>query len=139
MSSARRLPCLLLALLVWSVGVPVVALTCVPSAPCAGLMAACPLDSAHGRGGQPVVGSPDCCQRDVRDDEPPAMPGAKSHALELAALAVTVSLVPPAPPALWRPTSAEPAAAGAIPLYTLHSIMLILGGCRARCVRRRPA
>jgi hypothetical protein len=124
MRPARRLPYLLLALLLWGVGVPVVAITCVPSAPCAELMGTCPLASAVERAGQPSVASPDCCEREARDSEPPGIPGAKLQPLDASAFSAAVTLVPQGPPVSWHGTPPEPRAE-TVPLYTLHSILLI--------------
>lgn len=120
----RRLPFLLLALLLWGVGAPLVAVTCVPSAPCAGLMASCPLASAE-RPSDPAVAAPDCCEQSVRESEPAGIPSAKLQAL--AACDLPVALVSPPSPrdhGSGRRT-AEPVAATGVPLYTLHSILLI--------------
>jgi hypothetical protein len=123
MKLARLFPHLLLALMVWGLSVPLIAVTCVPSAPCAGLMAHCPL-AGEPRPAQPTVAAPDCCEQTVRDGELPAMPGAKLPTLDLAPVATAVSLAPP-PSAAWLRTPAESARPAAIPLYTLHSILLI--------------
>lgn len=123
-SAVRPLSFLVLALLAGAAGAPLLAVTCVPSAPCAGLMEGCPLASAK-QTDRPVVSAPDCCERSVRDGEPAAVAGAKVGALTFAALPAVVADLPPAPrPALQRATR-QSAAAAAVPLYTLHSILLI--------------
>jgi hypothetical protein len=125
MRSARQLPYLLLALLVWGFGAPLVAVTCVPSAPCAGMMEGCPTGTAAERPAAPAVASPDCCEQAVRDSEPPAVPGAKVQALDVPAVATALVVAPPSPSALWLRGLAGPTRAAATPLYTLHSILLI--------------
>jgi hypothetical protein len=124
MRSARTFTFVLLALLVWGVSVPLMAVTCVPSAPCAG-MGPCPLAARAADPTVPGMASPDCCERSTRESAPPVLPGAQLQALGMADLPVArIISLPPAPVASSYDSTVDPAGA-AVPLYTLHSILLI--------------
>lgn len=124
-SAPRALPLLLLALVAWGAATPLVAVTCVPSAPCAGLMERCPLAATAKRAAQPVVGAPDCCSQSARETEPAAVPSAKLQVPTASEAPAAVAAVPEAPRPISHWPPAESSAASPVPLYTLHSILLI--------------
>jgi hypothetical protein len=123
-SACRPLLLVLAALLVWGAGAPLVAVTCVPFARCAGAMKHCALANAP-RTGLPAVGAPDCCEQKARESGPAAIPGAKLDVLAADDVPAAVSEIPSPPGRLWHRLAAESPAASPVPLYTLHSILLI--------------
>jgi hypothetical protein len=123
-SAFRPLPLLLLALVAWGAMAPLVAVTCVPAAPCAGLMELCPLAGAK-RAAQPVVGAPDCCEQSARETAPATILGGTLQLPAASEAPAVMAVIPAATRDLWRWLPAEQPAASPVPLYTLHSILLI--------------
>lgn len=125
MQRARLLSHLILALLVWGLGAPVMAISCLPTASCAGL-GPCPLTGGgEGAAKLPSVESPDCCQRTTREVGPPVLPGAKLEPLAPVALPSAILAVEPPSVARLAPASHGEPPAATVPLYTLHSLLLI--------------
>lgn len=122
MRSARPLPRLLLALALLAIATPSVALTCVPWATCGTMRPA--HETLAGAQSSETIAAPDCCQRQVRDEERPAT-AAPAASFEAPAAVAVPALLPLPAKTTWQAATVGPRRAPDIPLYALHSILLI--------------
>jgi hypothetical protein len=121
----RRLAIALLALLMWGAAAPLLAVRCVPGAACARTVKTCPLAFEAQRPTEVAVGARGCCVESARGSEPAAVPGAPLQAPSSAGVPLAVAALRAAPRGIEQRASAEALHPPPVPLYTLHSILLI--------------
>jgi hypothetical protein len=125
MSRLRSTSVLLVVILGWMAAAPVLAITCVPGHECpmAGMAAGASGRPALEGGG--VVSSPDCCLRSERRAESGTLQRSVTGHPETAAPLGQVAALEAVPVSAPRAPAHERSVATEVPLYTLHSILLI--------------
>ncbi|HEV8631657.1 MAG TPA: hypothetical protein VGV61_15170 [Thermoanaerobaculia bacterium] len=124
MLRVRSTSALLAIVLVWMAAAPVLAITCLPGRQCpmAGMAGAQRLSAAAGHA---VVTSLDCCLHSERRSEPGTMQPSVAQHFRPAVLLAHVTLLEFLATVDPRHLGGERQAASEVPLYTLHSILLI--------------
>jgi hypothetical protein len=101
---------------------PLLAVTCVPGRECP--MAGTGMQAMRAEGGTSVA-SPDCCRRSERRSESGTVQRSVLPKPDSSPAAVRVALLEPASLISRHVPAPERHAASEVPLYTLHSILLI--------------
>ena len=124
MSRLRLTSALLAVALAWIAAVPVLAVTCVPGHECP-MSAGMGAPAARAASGSAAVSSADCCLRSERRSESGTVQRPLVLQLDHVALLARVTELEPLPTSSHRQRTLERRLAGQVPLYTLHSILLI--------------
>jgi hypothetical protein len=123
MARPRSTTLLLAAVLAWMAAAPVLAIACVPGhhCPMAGMAGAV----RPWGGAASAVSSPDCCLRSERRPEPGTLQRPLAQHLDAAPLLARITLLDRSSAEAPRAIQGDGAPASDVPLYTLHSILLI--------------
>ena len=124
MSRLRLTSSFLAVALAWMAAVPVLAVTCVPGHECPmGVAMVAPATQADAA--DAAVSAADCCLRSERRSESGTVQ--RSSVLQFEHVALLPQATEPQPESTSSPRqrASERRVAGQVPLYTLHSILLI--------------
>jgi hypothetical protein len=123
MHRSRLTGALLASVLAWMAAAPLLAVTCVPGHECP-LAGGMSMQAMSAEGGASVA-APDCCRRSERRSESGTVQRTVQLKLESSPAAVRVAVFEPTPATSRRAPTLERHSASEVPLYTLHSILLI--------------
>jgi hypothetical protein len=113
---------LLAVVLLWMAAAPLLAVTCVPGHECP--MAGMGVRAMRAEGGTSIA-SPDCCLRSERRSESGTVQRTVPLKPDNSSVAVRVAVLDPVPVISRHVPAPERHGASEVPLYTLHSILLI--------------
>ena len=124
MSRFRVTSTLVAVILAWMAAAPVLAVTCVPGHECP-MGAAMGAPAVQADAGGAAVSAADCCLRSERRSEAGTVQRPLVLQLEHVALLTQATQLQPESTGSPRQRAPERRIAGQVPLYTLHSILLI--------------
>lgn len=122
MSRLRCISAVLSAVLIWAAAAPLLAVTCLPGHQCP--MGGMTREAMRAEGGTSVA-SPDCCLRSERRSESGTVQRTVPFKPDSSPAAVRVAVLEPMPVISRHVPAPERHGAREVPLYTLHSILLI--------------